>query len=191
MLLLVASAAALVSAQPPPETYRSATTTTTGDIEIIRTDGRAVRISKDVGENSNTWPPVARLDNPVISKNERAVAALAVVNCGVRCEAALALVVYANGKIHRFDAQPIVHWRFDDDGARVAFSDEVRQSSPTTNFQLRDIETERVIDQVDIPLSGGALDFGGPVRRPRWVRELESSAEKQDHNGRSSSPSVH
>ena len=89
----------------------------------------------------------------------------------------LQLVVYAAGKVHRFTGRnlPIFEWAFLDDGTRVAYGQEPVHFGCETHYELRDIESERLIETVDIPQPCGLVSDPKPVRIPPWVAEVISN----------------
>ena len=106
-LALVMSGAG--SAQSPrrerQELYASAVTLPDGVVEIVTTTSRKIRIPRQKETNREDWRHVAT-QPPVISPERNAVAAVALFTENPRADPMpLALLVYANGKLHRFDAR--------------------------------------------------------------------------------------
>ena len=66
-----------------------------------------------------------------------------------------ALVVYARGRVHRFTGSglPISQWHFADAGTRIAFGQEPAHFGCTAHFELRDIESDRLIDSSGVPVA--------------------------------------
>jgi hypothetical protein len=88
----------------------------------------------------------------------------------------LQLVVYANGKVHRFTGigLPIFRWHFADGGTRVAFGQEPVHFSCSTHYELRDIKSEQLIASADIPEPCGEAPVPRVVRIPQWVADLKA-----------------
>lgn len=99
-------------------------------------------------------------------------------NWGTSYDIPLGLVVYAAGRVHRFTGinLPIFQWAFADHGTRVAYGQEPVHSACATHYELRDVESERLIDSVDVPEPCGYLPDPKPVRVPKWVADLTSKA---------------
>ena len=97
-------------------------------------------------------------------------------NCCTSYDVPLRLVVYAAGKVHRFTGVnlPIFEWAFADGGTRVAYGQEPVPFGCATHYELRDIESERLIEAVDIPQPCGQIPNPGPVTIPPWVADLMS-----------------
>jgi hypothetical protein len=98
------------------------------------------------------------------------------LNCCTSYDVPLRLVVYAEGKVHRFTGVnlPIFGWAFADGGTRVAYGQEPVHFGCTTHYELRHIESERLIEAVDIPQPCGQIPDPGVVTIPPWVADLMS-----------------
>lgn len=133
----------------------------------MTTDGRTVTVRTE-GEQTS-------FSTPVLSSSKTAIAAQAMFpNCCTSYDIPLQLVVYAAGQVHRFTGSnlPIFEWAFVDGGRRVAYGQEPVHFACETHYELRDIESERLIESVDIPQPCGLVPDPKPVRIPPWVAEL-------------------
>ena len=174
IVLLCAAAAGVVSAQSRSggsrraETYDSATVDASGSLLIIRTGGRRVRIPKQ-GEQTT-------FDSPAVSPDKTAVGAQAMYPNGTSYDIPLQLVVYSGGRVHRFKGTglPIFQWDFADEGRRVAYGQEPVHFGCAIHYELRDIASERLIDQIDVPEPCGENPHPAPVKVPEWVSRLAS-----------------
>jgi len=70
---------------------------------------------------------------------------------------------------------PIFEWAFVDGGTRIAYGQEPVHFGCETHYELRDIESERLIEAVDIPQPCGLVPDPKPVRIPPWVAEVTSN----------------
>jgi hypothetical protein len=97
-------------------------------------------------------------------------------NCCTSYDVPLQLVVYSSGKAHRFtgDGSPIFQWAFADSGTRIAYGQEPVHFACATHYELRDIESGRLVDSVDVPQSCGQRPDPQPVMIPDWVAKLIS-----------------
>lgn len=172
VLLWHTIASASVTAQtrntaPRPETYESAALDGTGNLLIVKANGQRVIVRKK-GEQTTFSPPV-------VSPARTAVGAQAMFeNCCTSYDIPLELVVYANGSVHRFKGVglPIFRWAFSADGARVAYGQEPVHFACATHYELRAIESERLLESVDVPSPCGQIPAPGPVSIPPWVADL-------------------
>jgi hypothetical protein len=148
------------------ETYESATIDDKGHLVIVKAGGQ-VLVRKE-GEQT-------AFSAPVISSARSAVAAQAMfANCCTSYDIPLQLVVYAGGKTHRFKGVglPIFQWGFADGGTRIAYGQEPVHFACATHYELRDIESERLIEAVDVPQPCGQIPDPSPVTIPDWVARL-------------------
>jgi len=162
-------------AAPAAETYRSAIVNGSGALEILTSEGKRIVVSKQKDQTA--------FRDPQISPDGHAVGAQAdYPNCCTSYDIPLALVVYAGGKAHRFTGSglPIFTWRFDGEGARVAYGQQTVHASCGIHYELRDIASERLLDSADVP-----EDFpncpavgGAKVRIPEWVAKLRPAEPK-------------
>lgn len=158
------------SVRPPSsETYVSATINADGHLAILKTNGQSVLVRKE-GEQTT-------FSEPLISSAKTAVAAQAMFgNCCTSYDIPLQLVVYAGGKVHRFNGVglPIFQWGFADSGTRIAYGQEPVHSACATHYELRDIKSEQLIEAVDVPQPCGGIPDPKPLKIPDWVATLIS-----------------
>jgi hypothetical protein len=179
MELLLISVIALLpyvaSAQTPStgtrqaETYEAASVDAAGNLVIVTSDRKSIVVSKEDEQSS--------FAEPVLSSDRTAVGAQAEFpNCCTSYDIPLQLVVYANGKPHRFTGVglPIFQWHFADGGTRVAFGQEPVHFACSIHYELRDIESERLLDSADVPEPCGQDPNPAAVSVPIWVSDLKS-----------------
>ena len=178
VVMIVAGSVGMATAQEQrSEVYAAATLGNDGDLHIMTTNGREIVVAKSDDKRSVETQQVY-FEKPVLSNDRRAVGSRAFYpNCCTSYEIPLALVVYADGRTHRFTGSdlPIFLWHFADDGALVAFGQEPVHFGCSVHYELREIRTERLIDSVDVPQPCGQDTNPQPVKVPRWVTELEQS----------------
>ena len=170
--LLPVVAGVLESQSPPPgarttETYASAAIDSSGDLVIVTSGGRRVAVRKERDQTSYSAP--------LLSPPKNAVGAQAMFgNCCTSYDIPLKLVVYVAGKAHRFVGAglPIYRWAFADSGRRVAYAQEPLHFACETHYELRDIESERLVDSADIPQPCGQRPNPASVPIPQWVADL-------------------
>jgi hypothetical protein len=153
------------------ETYESAAVDSNGELLIIASDYRRIVIRKK-GEQSS-------FQKPIVSPDRSAVGAQAEYpNCCTSYDIPLQLVVYANGKEHRFrgNGLPIFQWHFADHGTRVAFGQEPVHFGCSIHYELRDIRSERLIHSADVPEPCGQSPDPPTVTMPNWVSDLRAAA---------------
>jgi hypothetical protein len=149
------------------ETYASATIGASGDLVIARANGMSIVVRKEVEQTS--------FSTPILSSERNAVAAQAMfANCCTSYDIPLQLVVYARGQVHRFTGigLPIFQWGFADSGTRIAYGQETVHFACETHYELRDVESERLIEAVNVPQPCGQIPDPAPVKIPKWVEEL-------------------
>lgn len=171
MLLLLATG--IAAAQEPAsgasglDTYKSAGIDADGNLTILKVDGRTVTLRKEGDQTS--------FSAPVLSSTGAAVGAQAMFPiCCTSYDVPLQLIVYAAGKVHRFSGAnlPIFQWAFVDGGRRVAYAQEPVHFGCATHYELRDVETGRLIEALDIPQPCGQIPDPKPVQIPPWVADL-------------------
>jgi hypothetical protein len=165
----VAMAQARGAGAPRVETYQSATLDADGHLAILKPNGQRIIVRKE-GEQT-------AFSTPVLSSARTAVAAQAMFpNCCTSYDIPLQLVVLAGGKPHRFSGVglPIFHWGFADSGTRIAYGQEPVHFGCTTHYELRDIQSERLIEAIDVPQPCGQIPNPKPVKIPGWVAKLIS-----------------
>jgi hypothetical protein len=136
---------------------------------VTKTDGRTIVVPKE-GEQSS-------FSDPVLSPSRTAAGAQAMFpNCCTSYDIPLQLVIYAQGRVHRFTGigLPIFRWHFADGGTRVAFGQEPVHFGCSIHYELRDIQSERLIDSAEIPQPCGQIPNPRAVKIPKWVAELTS-----------------
>lgn len=100
-------------------------------------------------------------------------------NCCTSYDIPLQLVVYENGREHRFKGigLSIFWWTFTDGGRRVAFGQATVHFSCVTHYELHDVPSERLVDSFDVPEDAlncpPLTPADKPVRVPEWVRRLQ------------------
>jgi hypothetical protein len=152
------------------ETYESVTIDAMGSLVITTSDHKTVLVPKE-GEQSS-------FSEPILSSARTAVGAQAKFpNCCTSYDIPLQLVIYANGRVHRFTGigLPIFQWHFADGGTRVAFGQEPVHFGCSIHYELRDVQSERLIDSADIPQPCGQVPKPQAVKIPTWVTELTSA----------------
>jgi hypothetical protein len=167
------------------EVYAAATVGNDGDLHLMTTNGREIVVAKSEDKRAVDTQQ-AYFEQPVLSNDRRAVGSRAFYrNCCTSYEIPLVLVVYADGRTHRFTGSglPIFLWHFADDGASIAFGQEPVHFGCSVHYELREIRTERLIDSVDVPEPCGLEPNPQPVKVPEWVNKLEQS-ERNASNGR-------
>jgi len=150
-------------------TFDSAGIDAAGNLVIVTSDRRTILVPRR-GEQSS-------FDDPVLSRDRTAVGAQAEFpNCCTSYDIPLQLVVYANGKEHRFTGTglPIFQWHFADGGTRVAFGQEPVHFGCSIHYELRDVRSERLIDSADIPEPCGEAPEPRVVKIPKWVADLNA-----------------
>ncbi len=109
-------------------------------------------------------------EKPVISPDRRAVGVQAMFkNCCTSYDIPLQLVIYSQGKTHRFEGLVIFDWHFADGGRRVVFSQQTVHFACLVHWELRDIASERLVAEVDIPEACGQTPDPPKVKIPHWV----------------------
>jgi hypothetical protein len=153
----------------PAETYESVVIDASGSLVITTSEQKIIVVPKQ-GEQSS-------FSEAVVSSARMAVGAPAnFPNCCTSYDIPLQLVVYANGTVHRFTGNglPISQWHFADGGRRVALGQEPVHFGCQIHYELRDIESERLIDSVDVPQACGQIPEARAVKIPQWVIDLTS-----------------
>jgi hypothetical protein len=156
---------------PPTQvqTMRSADIDANGQLAIVSSNGQVIIIRKE-GEQTS-------FSAPITSSARTAVAAQALFpNCCTSYDIPMQLVVFARGTVHRFKGEgwPIFQWGFADGGTRIAYGQEPVHFGCATHYQLRDIDSERLIDSIDVPQPCGQIPEPKTVKIPQWVSDLIS-----------------
>ena len=150
-----------------PERFTAAAIGPDGALVVTRADGQTRRIPKSTDQTA--------FQDPALSPDGTAAGAQAMyANCCTSYDIPLALVVYSNGRIHRFsgNALPIWKWRFEgEDG--VAYSQTTVHGGCSDHYELRDIGSERLLDSTDVWQDApNCPPPGGPPRMPGWAKRL-------------------
>jgi hypothetical protein len=179
VVLALASVTIHTSAQTLPrqavaETYESADIDADGSLRVVTTERKTIVVPKGgfsgAGESFGTQTEFGK---PVISADKRVVGAQAMfANCCTSYDIPLQLVVYSRGTTHRFQGGlAIFDWHFVDGGRRVAFSQQTVHFACSVHWELRDVATERLVAEADIPEACGENPDPPTVKIPRWVGE--------------------
>ena len=151
------------------ETYLSASIDPSGRLAITTADGRAIVVPKE-GEQTS-------FGEPTVSADRTAAGAQAYyANCCTSYDIPLQLVVYSSGKAHRFTGNklPIFQWHFADAGTRIAFGQEPVHFGCEIHYELREIDSERLIDSAEVPQPCGLRPSPAETFVPQWVKELNA-----------------
>ena len=178
MTSLMASSAVLSALEPrstgaqihQPDTYASADVDANGGLRITTSSGLVVVVRKQ-GEQSS-------FRRVTLSPDRSAVAAQAEYpSCCTSYGLPLELVVYSQGTVHRFKGigLPIFRWHFADGGDRIAYGQEPVHFGCEIHYELRDIESERLIDSADVPQSCGQRPDPPETAVPKWVDALNEA----------------
>jgi hypothetical protein len=170
LLLPVHAAGQAPPASSANETYERAEVDGAGDLVITTTDGRSVRIPRNDDQ--------AGFSSIRIAPDRTAVGARADYdNCCTSYPLARQLLVYSKGRLHRFKGieLPIFEWGFVGGKGRVAFGQTTAHFGCAMHYELYDIDVERQIASVDMPLPCGQIPNPKPAREPKWVRDLNAS----------------
>jgi hypothetical protein len=108
---------------------------------------------------------------PVLSEDRSAVAAPALFkNCCTSYDIPLQLVVYSQGRTHRFEGGlAIFDWHFADGGRRIVFSQQTVHFACSVHWELRDVASERLLAAADVAEPCGENPNPAPVKAPEWV----------------------
>lgn len=153
------------------ETYESVAIDAEGSLVITTSDHRTIVVRREGDQTA--------FANPIISTGRTAVGAQAEFkNCCTSYDIPLELVIYANGTVHRFTGigLPIFKWQFVDGGTRVAFGQEPVHFGCSVHYELRDVQSERLIDSADVPEPCGLVPNPPAAQVPKWVAELVRAA---------------
>ena len=148
------------------ETYKSVVIDKDGGLRITTSRNRTITVPKQ-GEQVS-------FRDPRLSPDRTAVGAKAEFgNCCTSYDVALELVVYSRGKLHRFSGEkiPISRWQFVA-GRRVVFGQAETHSYCRVHYELRDIQSERLIDSVDVPAPCAFDPDPKQPTIPKWASDL-------------------
>ena len=158
--------------QAVAETYESADIDADGRLRIVTTEHKTIVVPKGgFSRAGETFGTQTEFGGPLISADKRAVGAQAMfANCCTSYDIPLQLVVYSLGKTHRFEGGlAIFDWHFVDGGRRVAFSQQTVHFACSVHWELRDVATERLVAEADIPETCGENPDPPAVKVPQWV----------------------
>jgi hypothetical protein len=155
------------------ETYASADIDSMGNLRIL-TSTKTITVPKDglIDMGGKSIEQQTAFEKPVLSDDRRAVGAQALfANCCTSYDIPLQLVIYAQGKTHRFSATQgaIFEWHFADAGKRVVFSQEAVHFGCVVHWELRDIATERLLAAANVPTPCSQIPNPPNIKVPIWV----------------------
>jgi len=164
----------------PTQTYQSVDIDADGNLRIVTSEQRTIIVPK--GGSPKAGEAVGKqteFEKPVLSDDHHAVGAQALFgNCCTSYDIPLQLVIYSNGKTHRFEGGlAIFDWHFADGGRRVVFSQQTVHFTCSVHWELRDIASERLLDTADIPEACGQTPDPPKVKVPKWVTGTVSGFE--------------
>ena len=178
LLIAIAAGGLWTSAEPgqtsnrrSPETYESAALDAHGNLTIRTSNGHSITVRKTGDQTS--------FESVTVASSRQAVGAEAMFrNCCTSYDIPLQLVIYADGRVHRFKGigLPIFEWRLSDDGAQVAYGQEPVHFGCATHYERRDIRTERLLDSIDVEQPCGQNPEPKAVTLPQWVADLRTKA---------------
>lgn len=86
------------------------------------------------------------------------------------------LKIFASGEIHKFTGVglPIWQWHFTADGKQVAYEQETVHSGCGIHYELREITTERLIDEYEPEYGSNNQPLEIQKNVPKWVEELNN-----------------
>jgi len=156
----------------PTQTYQSVDIDADGNLRIVTSEQRTIIVPK--GGSPKAGEAVGKqteFEKPVLSDDHHAVGAQALFgNCCTSYDIPLQLVIYSNGKTHRFEGGlAIFDWHFADGGRRVVFSQQTVHFTCSVHWELRDIASERLVATADIPEQCGQVPDPPKVKVPKWV----------------------
>jgi hypothetical protein len=157
------------------ETYRSADLDATGQLRITTSDGRTIIVAKEGEQRA--------FSDPVLAPDRTAVGVQAdYTNCCTSYDVPLELVVYSNGETHRFNGKglAIFEWQFVANGAQIAYRREPLHNVCVASYELRDVQSEQLIDSADVPQSCGQFPASYQAKIPAWVRTLDERHKHPD-----------
>jgi hypothetical protein len=150
------------------DTYVQASIDQAGPLRIVTKDGREIIPKKDAEQVS--------FDKPEISQDGRAVGWVALYpNCCTSYPIPLKLMVLSNGRVRTFTGRglPVWQWSFQSGGKRVAFGQETVHGGLGVHYELRDVDTGRLIEEYN-PAVGPDNQPLAIQKVPKWVEELNA-----------------
>jgi len=156
------------------ETYESAEIDASGNLRILTSNQKTITVPKDglTDMGGVSIEKQTAFEAPVLSDDRHAVGATALFrNCCTSYDIPLHLVIYTQGKTHRFvgGQGAIFDWHFADSGKRVVFSQQAVHFGCSVHWELRDVATERIVATADVPEPCGQIPDPPKVRVPMWV----------------------
>jgi hypothetical protein len=154
------------------ETYASAAIDADGNLRIVTTARKVVVVPRGgAPESAASSGRQTTFATPVLSDDRSAVAAPALFkNCCTSYDIPLQLVVYSQGRTHRFEGGlAIFDWHFADGGRRVVFSQQTVHFACSVRWELRDVASERLLAAADVAEPCGENPNPAPVKAPEWV----------------------
>jgi hypothetical protein len=172
LLMLAYSAAAAQDARMSTnaqtadvETYASAAIDSNGNLRITTTDRRTMVVQKEADQSAYAIPR--------ISANGKSVGVVArFVNCCTSDANPRFVLVYSQGRTHRFHGRMITDWQFADEGERLAYGEETVHFSCATFHQLVDIASDRIVEKASVPVPCADEPNPPSVPTPAWVTQL-------------------
>jgi hypothetical protein len=135
-----------------------------GHLRLITAEGVEVLPPLDREDPENVQVGFAK---PALSADGTTVGWLALYpNCCTSYPIPLELVLFKNGQVFRRfrgDGLPIWAWRFEASDQQVAIEQEPTHGGNGVHFEIRDIESGRLIDQHD----GKAA-----LQAPQWIQDV-------------------
>ena len=136
-------------------------------LRITTTTGRTIIPARDTAQ--------VGFAAPAISANHRRIGWLALYpNCCTSYPIPLRLVVRTDETERVFDGSglPVWRWAFVDDGRRVAFRQTPVHGDAPAHYELRDIDTGKLVAAYDDSLERSAKSVK-PSPAPRWVQSVD------------------
>jgi hypothetical protein len=148
-------------------TYRSAVIDTSGQLHLTTTEGKTITPPRDSDQVS--------FASAAISASRRSVGWLALYpNCCTSYPIPLKLVVRMPGRVRVFDGSgfPIWRWAFVDDAKLIAYRQAPVHGDAPPHYELRDLESGKLIDEFDRPVSDSSATSS--MRVPLWVQTVDN-----------------
>jgi hypothetical protein len=149
--------------------YVETTVNDAGELRIVTGTGSAILIRKQRDQ--------VGFDQIAISPTGQSVGWVVLEpNCCTSYPIPLQLVIYSDGARRTFTGLglPIWHWRFTAGGRQVAFHQETVHGGLGTHYELRDVDSGRLIAQ-HTPKAGPDNQILPGQTVPEWVTELNAT----------------
>ena len=146
-------------------TYRRAVIDTAGQLRLITSAGKTIAPPKDSGQTG--------FQSAAVSDDRRSVGWLALYpSCCTTYPIPQKLVVRTPGRVRVFDGSgfPIWRWAFIDDAKLIAYRQAPVHGDAPAHYELRDLETGKLIDQFDMPAGDSSATRSA---LPLWVRAVD------------------